>query len=164
MAIHVETIGSKKDSVRGALSSILPKLNKALCAFELRLVPALTYKTDENLASRLKRVAIKHSQITSNTKAYEIEGINNIDNPLPNDPSLTLRKLIMNLKTEEGEKFAITITHNWNGALELWVKKKYRKFSNVVANHLPACLCESHGSSVLPLLSAEHQKIAVDTA
>ena len=69
----------------------------------------------------------------------------------------------MNIKTDEGESFAITITRNWNGVLELWVKKKYKKFASVVANHLPAWLCKSHGSLVLPLLSAEHQKIAVDT-
>ena len=43
------------------------------------------------------------------------------------------------------------------------MKKKHKKFASVVANHLPAWLCKSHGSSVLPLLSAEHQKIAIDT-
>ena len=64
----------------------------------------------------------------------------------------------MNVKTEEGENFAITITHNWNGVLELWVKKKYKKFASVVANHLSAWLHKSQGSSVLPLFTAEHQK------
>ena len=105
----------QQDSVRRALTAVLPKLDKDLHGIELRLVPIIAYKIYENMAARLKHVAIKHSQITSNTKAYEIEGINNIDHPLPNDPSLTLRKLIMNLKTEEGEIFSITITHNWNG-------------------------------------------------
>ena len=47
MAIHVETIGPQKDSVRRALTTILPKLDKDLYRFELRLVPVLTYKTDE---------------------------------------------------------------------------------------------------------------------
>ena len=125
MAIHVETIGPQQDSVCRALSTILPKLDKDLHGLELRLVAILTYKTDDNLAARLKRVAIKHSHITSNAKTYELEGINNIDHPLPNAPNLTLRKLIMNLKTEEGETFAITITHNWNGSLDLWAKKKH---------------------------------------
>ena len=42
-------------------------------------------------------------------------------------------------------------------------KKKYKKFARVVANHLPAWLCKSHGFSVLPLLSAEYQKLARET-
>ena len=75
----------QKDSVCRALTAMLPKLDKDPYNIELRLVPVLTYKTDDNLAARLKHVAIKHSQITSNTKAYEIEGIDNIGDPLPND-------------------------------------------------------------------------------
>ena len=86
-------------------------------------MPVLTYKTDENLSSRLKRVAIKHSQITSNTEPCEIEGVTNIDQTLPNVPNVTLRKLIMNLKTDDGNSFVITITRNWNGVLKLWVKR-----------------------------------------
>ena len=39
----------------------------------------------------------------------------------------------------------------------------YKKNDSVVANHLTACLCKSHGSSVLPLLSAEYQKLAMET-
>lgn len=112
MAIFAETIGPQQNSVRRALTTILPKLNQDLCGLELCLVPILTCKTDDNLAARLKRVAIKHSQIASNTKAYEIEGVINIYYPHPNAPHLTLRKLIMNLKTEEGKAFAITISHN----------------------------------------------------
>ena len=73
---------------------MLPKLDKYLHVIELRLVPIIAYKIDENMAARLKHVEIKHSQITSNTKAYEIEGINNKDNLLPDDPSLTLRNLL----------------------------------------------------------------------
>ena len=122
MAIHVETIAPQKDSVRRTRSTILPKLDKNMCGFELCLVLVLTYKTDENLASRWKCAAIKHSQITSNTKAYEIEGITNIDQTLPKAPNLTLRKMIMNLKTDDGESFAITITRSCNGFLELLVK------------------------------------------
>ena len=61
---------------------MLPKLDKDLHGIELHLVPILTYKTDENMAARLKHVAIKHSQISSNIKTCEIEGINNVDNPI----------------------------------------------------------------------------------
>ena len=71
------------------------------------------------MSARLKHVAIKHSQISSNIKTYEIKGINNIDNPISHDSNLTPRKLIMDLRTEENERFAITMTHNWNDALEL---------------------------------------------
>ena len=72
MAIHVETIGPQKDAVYRALTAVLPKLDKDLYIIEPRLVPVLTYKTDKNMTVRLKHLATKHSQITSNTKACEI--------------------------------------------------------------------------------------------
>ena len=142
---------------------MLSKLDKDLHGIELRLVPILTYKIDENVAARLNHVAIKHSQVSSNIKTNEIEGINNVDNPISSGLDLTLRKLIMDLKTENDERFFVTIIHNWNGALELRVKKKNKKFASVVANHLPAWIYKHHGDLVLPLLSTECQKIAKET-
>ena len=65
---------------------------------------------DENMTARLKQVEIKHSQISRNNKTHEMEGINNIDNPISPRSEITLRKLIMDVKTEDGERFAITIT------------------------------------------------------
>ena len=64
----------------------------------------------------------------------------------------------MDIKTEDGKRFAIAITRNWNGALDLWVKNKHKKIASVVSNRLPAWLYKSHGDLVLPLLSAEYQK------
>ena len=61
----------------------------------------LSYKTDDNLAQRLRNVAVKHDQITSNVKTYEIEGITNINRVIPNTPNLALRKLIMDIKTKK---------------------------------------------------------------
>ena len=127
MAMNVETISPQQNAVRRSLKIILPKLEKDLYDIELHLVPILTYKTDENMAARLKHISIKHSQISRNIKTHEIEGVNNIDHPISPDSKLTLMKLIIDLKTEESEKFAIAITHSWNGALELWVKKKHKK-------------------------------------
>ena len=90
------------------------------------------------MAALLKQVSIKHIQISSNVKTYGIEGIDNIDNPISPGSELTLRKLVMDVKTEDGERFAITITRNWRGTLELWVKKKHKKYASMVANLLPA--------------------------
>ena len=54
MAVHVETIGLQKDSVRIALKSMLQRIDKDMCVIELLLVPVLTYLTYDNMASRLK--------------------------------------------------------------------------------------------------------------
>ena len=126
MSVHVEAIGPQQCSLRRALKIMLPKLDKDLYKIELRLVQILSYKTDENMTARLKQIAIKYSQISSNVKTYEIEGINNIDNPISPGSELTLRKIIMDIKTEDGERFSITITRNWRGPLGLLVKKKQK--------------------------------------
>ena len=72
-------------------------------------------------------MAIKHSQISINIKAHEIEDINSVDDSISSGSKLTLSKLIMDLKTEDYERFAIAITRNLNGALEIWAKKKNKK-------------------------------------
>ena len=89
MMVHVETICPQQDSVRRVLKIILLQLNKYLYGIELRLVPILSCKTDENIGARLKHVAIKHSQVSSNIKTHEIEGINNIDNDICPGSELT---------------------------------------------------------------------------
>ena len=124
MAIHIETISSQQVAVRRALKIILLQLDKDLYGIELRLVPIISLKKDEIMAARLKKVEIKHSQICSNIKTYEIEGIKNIDNLISPGSELTLRKLIMKIKTADEKSFAITITRNWRGPLEVWVKNK----------------------------------------
>ena len=78
-------------------------------------MPILTYNIDENVAASLKHVMIKHSQISSNIETYKIEGMNNIDNPISPDSTLTLRKLSMDLNMEDGENFAITMIRSLNG-------------------------------------------------
>ena len=69
----------------------------------------------------------------------------------------------MDLKADDGERFAITITQNWRGALELWVKKKCKKHASAVISHLQACLYKLHGDKVLTLFLADDQKLAVET-
>ena len=164
MGICIEIIGPQKDSVRRGLANILPKLNKHLCGLELRFIPVLSWKTDNNLACRVRNAAVKHDQITSNIKIYEIEGITNINRIIPYAPNLTLRKLIMGIKTEDGDSYIITINSNSQGTLKLCVKKKCKKFASFVAYHLPAWLCKQHQSIGLPLFLSEILKIVKETA
>ena len=69
----------------------------------------------------------------------------------------------MDIKTEDGERFAITITRNWRDELELWVKKKHTQNASVVANHLLEQLHKLHGDKVLTSFSTEDQKLAIET-
>ena len=96
---------------------MLPKLSQDLHDIELKLVPMLIYKTDNNMATRLKKVEIRHSQIVANIKQYEFTSTKNFDIPLSSESNLTLRRLIMDLRANDGEHFAITITKNWQGPL-----------------------------------------------
>ena len=81
MLVHAKTIGLQKDSVRRSLKHVLPRIEKDIHIIQLRLVPILSYLTDDNMAFRLKQVAVRYSQISSNIKTYEIDSSNNIDNP-----------------------------------------------------------------------------------
>ena len=83
MAAHVEPIGLQNDTVRRVLKHILPRIGKNLSSIEYRLVPMLTYLAHENVDSRLKKIAIKHSQMRSSIKAHDIDGCNDIGNLLP---------------------------------------------------------------------------------
>ena len=54
MVVHVETVSPQQDLLRRAPKIMLPRLDKDLHDIELRLVLILSYKTDENMAARLK--------------------------------------------------------------------------------------------------------------
>ena len=71
MAIHIETIGPQKVSVRKDLKYILPKIDKNRYGIELRLVPILTLKTDDNMTIRLKKQQsniVTLSEMSNSTK------------------------------------------------------------------------------------------------
>ena len=59
-----------------------------------------------------------------NIKIREVDIFNNIDNKFSIDSSLTLRKFIIDIKSEDGEIFAVAMTCNWRNFVELWVNKK----------------------------------------
>ena len=92
MTVHVETIGLQKNKVRMSLECILPRISKDHHSAIIRLFPILTYLVDINMTTRLKQVAIKHIQISSKIKAYEMGSHHNFDNPLC--PELNLLKTI----------------------------------------------------------------------
>ena len=90
--------------------SILPRIDKDLHG--IGLVPSLSYLTDDNMNSPLKQLVVKHIQISSNVKTHETDSFNNVDNQLPDSSGLTLRKLIMDIKAEERERFVVTMIRN----------------------------------------------------
>ena len=96
---------SSKDPLRRTLISINPRIDKDMHGIELHLVPILSYHEGNDMASRLKQVAVKHIQIGSNIKKYEIDRFNNIDNQFSDSSGLTLRKLIWTLKKKTDKNF-----------------------------------------------------------
>ena len=78
------------------------------------------------MTARLKQVAIKHSHVSRNIKTHEIKSINNIDNTLTPGSDCSPWKLVIDIKAQDGERFAIAIARNWKIKLELWVKKKQK--------------------------------------
>ena len=123
MVVHSEDIGLQKDVVKRELKSILLRIEKDLHGIYLLLALILSCLTDENMNYHLKQVAFKHSQISSNIKTHDLGSFNNVDNPLSDDSRLTLRKIIMDIKEEDGERCAVAITCNWRKVMECWVKR-----------------------------------------
>ena len=103
---------------------MLSRIDKDVHSIELRLVSVLTYLADDNMATCLKQVSNKHSQISSNIKECEIDSFNDVDNTITPVSELTLRKLIMEIRTEDGEMFVTTMTLNWKNFMKHWVQKK----------------------------------------
>ena len=103
-----------QDEHRNLLSHELTKI-----CIELYLVAFLKCKIDESIASRSKQVATKHSNISRNIKTCEIDGISNIENPITPGSELSLQKLIIGMKSKDGERFAVNIIRNWKNFLEL---------------------------------------------
>ena len=103
MAVHVETISLQQESIRQTPKLILPHIDKKLYGIDLRLVPVLTCKTDENMEAHFKQVAIKHIYLSRKIITYEIEGINDVKNSLTLGSDFDLHNIIMRIKAQDGE-------------------------------------------------------------
>ena len=86
-----------------------------------------------------------------------------MDNPLYPGSELSLRKIMMCIKVEDGERFTLTIVRDWNNVMEPQLKKKYKKHTVAVQSHLTAWSCNPHGHIVLTSFSAELQTTYLET-
>ena len=163
MTAHVETIGFQNGTVRRVSKHILPHIGKDLHSMEYYLVPMVTYLAHENVHSRLKQVATKHSQMWSSIKAHEIDGCNDIDNMLPPGSEIISRKLIVGIKAECGERFTVTTTWNCDNVMELWATHKCKKHASAVVSHFLARSLKPQRHIVLTSFSIEDQIIALET-
>ena len=109
---NFETIGLQQGSSRRTLERILTHIDKDLHDIGFLLVPVLTFKPDDSVESHLKQVANKNTHVSRNIKTHEIEGINNVDNPLTLSSDLSLCKLVMHIKAQDGERFSVAIARN----------------------------------------------------
>ena len=53
---------------------------------------------------------------------------------MPPVSELALQKLIIGIKVEDGEIFAVAMARSCKNVMELWVKKKVKKHASVVTN------------------------------
>ena len=126
MAVHLETIDLQKEVFSKSLKSIFLHIDKDLHRIELWLVPIWSYLKDKNMASRLKKAAVKHIHISSNMKTHELDSFNNTYNVLSDVSSSRLRKLIMNVKAEEGQIFSVTMPRHWRHFIAWCTKCTYK--------------------------------------
>ena len=68
MAVRTETSGIQKDPSRRSPKSILPRIDGDLHGIKLRLVPILSYLTDDNMSSCLKKVSLNIDRLIGTSK------------------------------------------------------------------------------------------------
>ena len=87
--------------------------------------------------------------MSSNIKKCEIEGINNVDNPLTPELDLTVREFIMDIRSLDGKQVVVTITRDWKTPWNFGSRRNIKR-EGVIVSHLLAWPCKLHGYVILP--------------
>ena len=102
---------------------------------------------------------MKHKQVLANLAEFKLTEFQEIDSPISALQDKTIRQLIMDLKTVDGETIFIAVERNWQGEQVAWAKRKYSAEAEVYSSHMAAWLVKLHGECITAKLDPDVQQI-----
>ena len=157
--IHIETVKSHQVKVKRAMYYILAyKIPSWMHGMELRFTPHMKHDVDIRQKQRLRNATMKYKQVLANLVEFKLVEFEDIDSPISSLKNKTIRKIIMELETEGGNKMFIAIERSWHGDLTLWAKRKYKAEVEVFSTHMAAWLVKLHGDRIIAKLDPDMQK------
>ena len=158
--IHVETTKEQQVPVKRAICETLAtKIPSWMYGMELKFMPIIRYDMDSKNKQRLRNAMIKHKQVLANLVEFKLTDFQDIDSPISDLQGKTIRQLIMDLKTKDGETIFIAVETNWQGEQVAWAKRKYKEDAELYSSHMAAWLVKLHGDCITAKLDPEIQTL-----
>ena len=158
--IHVETTKEQQVQVKRAISTILAhQVPSWMYGMELKFMPHMRYDMDSKHKQRLRNAMMKHKQVLANLIEFKLTEFQEIDAPISALQDKTIRQLIMDLKTVDGETIFIAVERNWQGEQVAWAKRKYSAEAEVYSSHMAAWLVKLHGECITAKLDPDVQQV-----
>jgi len=158
--IHVETTKDKQVQVKRAISVILAtKIPNWMHGMELKFIPHMRYDMTSIQKTRLSNAMIKHKQVMANLVDHKLTEFTDIDSPISTVEGKTIRQLIVELKTKEGQTMFVAIEKSWQGEQVAWAKRKYHAEAEQHTSHMAAWLVKLHGDGIFAKLDPDIQKV-----
>ena len=102
---------------------------------------------------------IKHKQVLANLVDFKLTEFEEIDSPIKDLNGMTIRQLVMDLKTENRETIFIAIERFWQGDLISWAKRKHKAEAEVHSSRIAVQLVKLHRECITAKLDPDVQKI-----
>jgi len=158
--IHIETTTNNQVHVKRAIKVILAtKIPNWMHGMELKFIPQIKYDMTSIQKTRLNNAMIKHKQVMANLVDHNLTEFTDIDSPISTVEGKTIRQLIMELKTKEGQTMFVAIEKSWQGELVAWAKRKYHAEAAQYTSHMAAWLVKLHGDGIFAKLDPDIQRV-----
>ena len=158
--IHVETTTEQQVPVKRAICEILAtKIPSWMYGMELKFMPIIRYDMDTKNKQRLRNAMMKHKQVLANLVDFKLTDFQEIDSPISDLQGKTIRQLIMDLKTKDGETIFIAVERNWQGEQVSWAKRRYKEDAELYSSHMAAWLVKLHGDCIIAKLDPDIQAL-----
>ena len=153
--VFVETIKSQQMKVKRAISIVFEdKIPKHWCSIKLKLVPQMRNDMFKEQKHSLRNAMNMHRQVLNNIVELEVLDVENIDKPIGTLENKTMRELIMNIESKEGDKLYAAI-ESVQGRLVLWTKLKFKAKAEMHSSHMVAWLIRMCGKSATSMLTKD---------
>ena len=158
-AIHVEVVASEAYDVTRALKEILKAEEfRSMYGEKVRLVPLYDREQSLDYNSKVRRMMVQHGQgIKSMSKGtnYDVTYLDEIESTT----NLTLRQMIIGLRSREDEQLFFTVDESWNrqGFSLYWATNKEEE-GRLMQVHLGAALVRVYGQEAKKFFSLEAQE------